>query len=255
MDDLLLRSGLGRLIGLSLGLLSSNQLLACSLEAHPFNGENAPEQNDAVAIADLLSSSETQTGLDLVAVEVLTADVAFDEKKNDNVKISLDEVVDTPLLPESSDSSSVDQSSDSDLVDLIDNSSVLPTEVAESAEPSSSLPVAASFEGEASEPVVDQIDLADLSEDEWPSIFPPESVDSAALDIDEDLNSPEAQWPSITESTLASEDAITSSCGEGFFANQLPMIWLLIQVKILSRGLTLIESGPLSLMLSKSIIL
>ena len=62
MDDLLLRSGLGRLIGLSLGLLSSNQLLACSLEVHPFIGENAPEQNDAVAIADLLSSSEAQTG-------------------------------------------------------------------------------------------------------------------------------------------------------------------------------------------------
>ena len=37
MDALLLQSGLGRLTGLALGLLSTNQLLACSLDAHALN--------------------------------------------------------------------------------------------------------------------------------------------------------------------------------------------------------------------------
>ena len=49
---------------LSLGLLPSDQLLACSLEGRALNGQESRPQNDAVAIADLLSSSEAQTGLD-----------------------------------------------------------------------------------------------------------------------------------------------------------------------------------------------
>ena len=62
MGDLLLQSGLSRLIGLSLGLLPSDQLLACSLEGRALHGQESRPQNDSVAIADLLSSSEAQTG-------------------------------------------------------------------------------------------------------------------------------------------------------------------------------------------------
>ena len=79
MDDLLLQSGLGRLTGLSLGLLSSDQLLACSLEGHVSDGQAFQHQNDAVAIADLLRSSEAQTGLDLVAVEASPVGVIAEE--------------------------------------------------------------------------------------------------------------------------------------------------------------------------------
>ena len=70
-------------------------------------------------------------------------------------------------------------------------------------------------------------------------IMPPESVDSASLDIDEDLTSPEAQWPSITESTLASKDAITPLVEKDSLLITLPMIWLLIQVKLLSTMILL----------------
>ena len=54
-------------------------LLACSLEGHASNGQASQHQNDAVAIADLLSSSEAQTGLDLVAVEASPVGVVAEE--------------------------------------------------------------------------------------------------------------------------------------------------------------------------------
>ena len=58
MDDLLLHSNLGRLTGLALGLLPNDQLLACSLDVHVVADERSQHRNDAVAIADLLSSSD-----------------------------------------------------------------------------------------------------------------------------------------------------------------------------------------------------
>ena len=68
MSDLLLQSSLGRLTGLALGLLPNEQILACSLEDYVVTDEQTPYRKDAVAIADLLSSSESQTGMDLVVV-------------------------------------------------------------------------------------------------------------------------------------------------------------------------------------------
>ena len=83
MDDLLLQSALGRLSGLSLGLLPKDQLLACSLEGHALDAKKSQHQHDAVAIADLLSSSEAQTGLDLVAVETSAVGVVTEENNTD----------------------------------------------------------------------------------------------------------------------------------------------------------------------------
>ena len=59
MGDLLLQSGLGRLIGLALGLLPNDQLLACSLRPFFKIIESQPK-NDAWAIAELLSTLEEQ---------------------------------------------------------------------------------------------------------------------------------------------------------------------------------------------------
>ena len=83
MDDLLLRAGLGRLSWLSLGLLPSDQLLACSLEGHVSDGQAFQHQNDAVAIADLLRSSEAQTGLDLLVVEATPVGVVAEGTHDD----------------------------------------------------------------------------------------------------------------------------------------------------------------------------
>ena len=94
-------SGLGRLIGLSLGLLPSDQLLACSLEGRALNGQESRPQNDAVAIADLLSSSEAQTGLDLMAVEVGSAGAMAEENNDDHPSVSLDSDGEDPVSLES----------------------------------------------------------------------------------------------------------------------------------------------------------
>ena len=81
MGDLLLQSALGRLTGLALGLLPNDQLLTCSLDAHGFNHQESQHQSDAVAIADLLSSLEAQTGMDLVAVEASSSVLITDAQK------------------------------------------------------------------------------------------------------------------------------------------------------------------------------
>ena len=51
MDDLMLRSGLGRLLKFGLGLLPNEQLLSCSLEAI-IDIQDSSYANDGVAIAE-----------------------------------------------------------------------------------------------------------------------------------------------------------------------------------------------------------
>ena len=113
MDDLLLHSTLGRLTGLALGLLPNDQLLACCLENHVVADEQSQHRNDAVAIADLLSSSDALTGLDLVAVETSSSVVVTDVQIDDDSGLSVEapKVSDEPLdvslaLPPASDQQS-----------------------------------------------------------------------------------------------------------------------------------------------------
>ena len=143
MDDMLLRSGLGRLTGLALGLLPNNQLLACSLEDHASNGQASRHQNNAVAIADLLTSSEAQTGLDLVAVETSNVgDVA--EETNTDQSISL-----TTMTAEEVSALASDVELKPDVViDVADQSDLSPISPKQSSDPDelpSDLPTVASF--------------------------------------------------------------------------------------------------------------
>jgi len=200
MGDLLLQSGLGRLIGLSLGLLPSDQLLACSLEGRALNGQESRLQNDAVAIADLLSSSEAQEGLDLMAVEVGSAGPIADENNDDPPPVSLDPDGEEPVSLESSASLDVELSvgveRPVDVEDQPDDVLVLSMDDAEPTESSGGLSPEASGDDEPAEIVLDQSSTDAQSEDEWPSIVLPHVENSLDLDVDEDAESSEEKWPS-----------------------------------------------------------
>lgn len=208
MGDLLLQSGLGRLIGLSLGLLPSDQLLACSLEGRALNGQESRLQNDAVAIADLLSSSEAQTGLDLMVVEVGAAGPMAEENNEDDPSLSLDPDGEEPVSLESSASLDVEFSVDvqrqADVEHQVevkgqpDDVLVLSMDDAEPTESSGGLPLEASVDDEPAEIVLDQSSTDAPSEDDWPSIVLPHVDNSLDLDVDEDEESSEEQWPSIS---------------------------------------------------------
>ena len=195
MGDLLLQSGLGRLIGLSLGLLPSDQLLACSLEGRALNGQESRPQNDAVAIADLLSSSEAQAGLDLMAVEVGSAGPIADENNDDHPPVSLDPDGEEPVSLESSASLDVDLSVDVEhkveVDDQPDDVLFLSIGDAEPTESSGDLPLEESVDEETAEIVLEQTSTDAPSEDEWPSIVLPQVENSLALDVDEDAESSE----------------------------------------------------------------
>lgn len=196
MDSLLLQSGLGRLTGLALGLLSTDQLLACSLEAHTLKGQESEPQDAAVAIAELLSSSEAQTGLDLVTVEALLADSVTEDdevvdpntRTNPDVEVVI--AVDSDLLsrPELA-------KDNADLSDELHVSQA--TKIDPGAVPSGE-PTDISWRQDLSEIVVDDVSLDPSSEQEQPSIAFPNADHQSYSDVLEDVDSPEEQWPSIS---------------------------------------------------------
>jgi len=186
MDDLLLHSTLGRLTGLALGLLPNDQLLACSLDVHVVADEQSQHRNDAVAIADLLSSSEAQTGLDLVAVETNSSVVVTDVQIDDDSGLSVDssKASDQPLdvslaLPPAS-----------------DQAEQLPTR----------LDVGISAEDEPLEIVLEETHPNSASDQGWPSIAVPPVEDQSDSDVVDVESSSEEQWPSINSPTSGGMD-------------------------------------------------
>ena len=105
MDDLLLQSSLSRLSGLALGLLPNEQYLSCSLDESRLNNQDSHQHNDAIAIADLLNSSGSQTGLDLPVLEPRSDGFVPDVSKGNDEQI-LD--AESPVSLESNISSVVD---------------------------------------------------------------------------------------------------------------------------------------------------
>ena len=204
MDALLLQSGLGRLTGLALGLLSTDQLLACSLDAHALNVQESESQEGAVAIAELLSSSEAQTGLDLVAVEAPMADSVTedDELLDPNTQVDTDvevvSVMDSDLL--------VRPELGKDAVDAPDQSLVSPITMVDPGSRPTGEPTEASRSQDLSEIVVDDLPLDPSSEQEWPSIASSHADHQSDLGVLEDVPPVEEQWPSITASDSALED-------------------------------------------------
>ena len=212
MDDLLVQSGLGRLTGLALGLLPNDQLLACSLEGHASDAQASQHQNNAVAIADLLSSSEAQTGLDLVAVEASPVGVVAEET---NAEQSVSTITTT-----------------AEVVGSLDPDVVLkPDAITDVAEKPDLFPVTqkqTTESDELTESVVGEMPLDALSEDEWPSIANvteavgdevPSVLESGVSDdfsigasspssesrSNEDAALSETLWPSIASAELTDE--------------------------------------------------
>ena len=195
MGGLLLQSGLGRLIGLALGLLPSDQLLACSLEEHALNVQESQPQNDALAIADLLRISEAQRGLDLVAVEADPTAFLAEKNKDDELSISLDSKVENLLSSE--DRASLNVVPQWKLqINLMIRS--LSGRLCESSEFSSGLPLEDGFEVEPTPLVLDHIDSDTTSLEEWPSIDLPQVQNLPDLECEEVAECSEEQWPEIS---------------------------------------------------------
>ena len=199
MDDLLVQSGLARLTGLALGLLPNDQLLACSLEGHASDAQASQHQNNAVAIADLLSSSEAQTGLDLVAVEASPVGVVAEET---NAEQSVSTITTT-----------------AEVVGSLDPDVVLkPDGITDVAEKPDLFPVTqkqTTESDELTESVVGEMPLDALSEDEWPSIATSASQYEVDVDVLEDASLSKEQWPSIANITEAVGDEVPSVLESG----------------------------------------
>jgi len=204
MSDLLLQSSLGRLTGLALGLLPNEQILACSLDAHVVTDEQPPYRKDAVAMAELLSSSDAQTGMDLVAVE------ASSSSRVTNAQQEVDPVVSVEMT--SAHVTSLDSSSlapdDVPMVsaEAMDSSLTLSAEHNHADDLPNPLSTGLSAGEEALEVVSKETSVEPVSEQEWPSIASHAvdyQSDSEVVDVG---SASEDQWPSINGPTSGSVD-------------------------------------------------
>ena len=195
MDDLLTQSALGRLTGLALGLLPNDQLLACSLDFPVITGKKSQHLNDAVAIADLLSSSEAQVGLDLLAVEASSSVLVTDAQK----EVDLDVNVETILEPLTSLDASPSATDDLQIVSAepLDVSHDLPAAPDQTEQLSARLDSAINSEDEPLEIVLDDIHSGSASDQEWSSIAPRLFEDKSDSEVVDVCTSPEEKWPSI----------------------------------------------------------
>ena len=210
MSDLLLHSALGRLTGLALGLLPKDQLLACSLGVHGLSLKKSQRPDDAVAIADLLHSSEAQMHFDLLAVSESSSVLASDEQKKVNSLIN----VDANIEAQNSFSSSSFSADGSLIVPAksIDSPLDLETGIDQAEIVSDHLSTVSSMNEESLEIFVEATPVDSVSEQEWPSIVPPPVVnqsDSGVVDIGSSL---EEQWPSINSpASGVVDDSISES--------------------------------------------
>ena len=196
MDDLLLQSGLGRLTGLALGLLPGDQLLESSLEGDDSNIQVSQHQSSAVAITDLLSSSQAQMGLDVVAVEASPdVDVAEEIKISTSIPAITTTVEDVsaldldPQLKPDLETGNVDQS---------DQSLSLPEQNPEVDVRPSGSSMSATLSEELSEIVIQEKSLDSSLEEEWPSIHSLDTEQQPDISVLENVDSTDDQWPSIT---------------------------------------------------------
>ena len=194
--DFLLPSGLTRLTGLALGLLPKEQLLICSLEGRASKSQEPQLENEAVAIADLLSSSVAQTGLDLVPVQAPIDHVPVaEEEKQDGAIFVVN--TDTEALPPLDSSVFVGVDESTEVADQSDALVVTPIEEVEDQELTTSSITSPSLDDEL--PV---LDLDEIYSDSAPKHEDPSrSFPEADLLLDpvttDDADSPEEQWPSI----------------------------------------------------------
>ena len=207
MDDLLLQSALGRLTGLALGLLPNDQILACSLDDHAVTDEQSHQQDDGVSIADLLSSSEAQTGLDIVAVEASSSVLVTDVQQEVDSVVS-DETTTAPVT--SLDSSPLA----TDVVpimpdEVIDDSLKLSEEHDQVEELPTPLTTGLNIDEEPVEIATEETPLDPASEQEWLSIASHTSEPHSDSEVVDVGSASEEQWLSTNGSTSGvGEDSV-----------------------------------------------
>jgi len=203
MDDLLLQSSLGRLTGLALGLLPNDQLMACSLDDHVVL-EQSHHRNEAVTIADLLSSSEAQTGLDLAPMEASSSVLVTDAQKEVDAVVSIETTIEPLTSLDSGPLTADDVPMVS--VEALDGSLKLPAESDHADDLPNSLRTGFNLDEEPLEVVVEELSIDTVSEQEWPSIAshtPELQSDAEVVDVG---SASEEQWPSINGSTSGVAD-------------------------------------------------
>ena len=212
LADLLVQSGLGRLIGLALGLLPSEQLMACSLRSHLNNDQNPQPQKNTVAIADLLSSRDSQVPLESVRPETQSVP-SPNENARDDTELSLVVDVEPKISLGESEYSVIDVSiEDADRSDELLLSSPADVDVQDSK--SSLIP-----------PLDIQEVPVEISLEETSSDLPLENevVSSSSLNTDssldyeivDDLDSLKEQWPSISRASSGDVDETTLTASPG----------------------------------------
>ena len=195
IDDLLLKSGLGRLTGLALGLLPDDLLLTCSLEGHAQSYRAFQSQSDSVAIENLLNSSEAQTGLDLSIVETNTVDFKRDGIEN------------TDRIPNSD--------PEEDIVIYIDSSTAsnpnLPTDDAHQDNSINMLKPQDILETKLSGIVDQELELRSTSDDDQP-LTTPLNTKSALDGGDDDVkNTDDYELPTINSPSSNNDETSTAS--------------------------------------------
>ena len=195
MGSLLLQSGLGRLIGLALGLLPNDQLLACSLEDHSLNDQESQPKNDALAIAELLSTLEEQRSLDLMAVEGDSSTFLSEQIGDDDLSVSVDLKVEDPVSLEHR--SSLNDAIIVEASDQSDDLLAIPVDPSECSEFSTDLPSEGSFEQEPIATDLRPIEADIVSEEELPPIDLPDAQNLLDLESEEVEECSDEQWSAI----------------------------------------------------------
>jgi len=226
LDGLLLRSGLDRLIGLALGLLPDEQLLACSVDSAGLDVQVPHHSNDVVTMIDPVGSPDPQMGVALDAVKEKVG-LLTEDKKVDVDIIDLDAEVDD-LVPLEPSASSYNESP----IYRAEDWPTPPAEAAQSQALTGSLSEPSSSEQKPLDIVIEEMpsgsassqdffastndadhhnkqtvsDQFNISDDQWPSIrgHTPDAAEQISFDVDASADSgestPDADWPSIASS-------------------------------------------------------
>ena len=223
LDGLLLRSGLDRLIGLALGLLPDEQLLACSVDSPDLDVQGPHHLNDVVTMIDPVGSPDPLMGVALEAVKE-NGGLLTDEKKVDVDIIDLDVEVDD-LVPLEPSASLYVESPIHRAEDLL----TPPAEAAQYEALPGSLSEPSSLEQKPLDIVIEEMpsgsassqdfyastndtehpvdqsvsDQFNISDDQWPSIndHGSDAAEQISFDVDDIADSgestPDVEWPSI----------------------------------------------------------
>ena len=220
-DDLLLQSGLGRLIGLSAGLLPREQLTADSSDEHDFSDGISSMESSPVAISNLLNFLDDKNNLDKVDANISGISRSYSKVDIDSVNL------DGNVMYEKT-SIQVDAVPNLDSIEpLADQVSISIANAEENNKPSmSSKNMASRFATDENSPKASSVPVSHespLAED-WPSIHSAITDEKAVVEEIEDDEQSSQQWPSIYSDSTAEQAVVEEIEDDEQSSQQWPSI-------------------------------